>query len=392
MSNFGRNPSFVEQKKTIKIVFIITGLSAGGAEIMLLRLLERLDARFSKHVISLTNIGEIGTKIRSLGIAVEALGMKPGLLIPLDFVRLIQIIRMLKPDIVHTWMYHSDLIGGLAARAAGVSAIAWSLRHSNLSPDLNKQSTLLVMRACARLSSWLPRRILSCSEKARTIHIAAGYAANKITVIPNGFDLSSFRPDPIARNLIRTGFNLPLTTPLVGLIARYDPQKNHIGFISAAAHIHRSRPDVHYLLAGKGINRENKELMDMINHAGLSSCIHLLGHREDIPRLMAALDVLASASNGEAFPNVLGEAMACGIPCAVTNAGDSSYIVGDTGRITRIDDMIELGDAIKALLDLPPNERKLLGINARARVSNNFEINRVVKLYEVFYDDLVALP
>jgi glycosyltransferase involved in cell wall biosynthesis len=380
-----------EDKGVLKIAFIITGLSAGGAEIMLLQILERLDSRFSKNVISLTSLGEIGRKIQSLGINVEALGMTPRVPNPIALIKLMRIIRSLKPNVVHTWMYHSDLIGGIAARLAGIRSIAWSLRHSNLAPNLNKRSTLLVMQACAKLSPWIPQRIIACSETAQAAHIEAGYDANKISVIPNGFDLSRYKPDTDARNSVRAEFNLSQNAQLVGLIARYDPQKNHTGFLKAAAYIHRSRPDVHYLLVGKGVDNGNRILREEIGQAGLSSCVQLLGYREDIPRLMASLDVLASSSDGEAFPNVLGEAMACGIPCAATDAGDSSYIIGDTGQLAHTGDMIGLAEAIMSLLSMGPENRELISMQARSRIYDNFEISKVVKRYEAIYDQLASL-
>ena len=209
-------------------------------------------------------------------------------------------------------------------------------------------------------------------------------------VVPNGFDIAQFHPDPAARISVRAELGVENNTLLVGLIGRYDPFKNHAGFFVAARQLHRSLPTVHFLLAGKGIDEDNIELMQMIDAAGVRYITHLLSSRNDIPRLMAALDVLASSSHGEAFPNVLGEAMASGVPCAVTDVGDSAYIVGDTGRVVQPGDMNGLAAALEALLTLSMFERATLGERAQSRVAEYFEIGKVVRQYEKFYDELAA--
>ena len=288
-------------------------------------------------------------------------------------------------------MYHADLLGGLAARMAGVPAVGWGIRHSNLDRDKTKLSTLAVVGVCARLSRWVPDRILSCSKVAEQVHLDRGYAADKWVIVPNGFDLARFHPDPLSRTSVRAELGMKNNTPLVGLIARYDPQKNHAGFFTAARKLHRLLPAVHFLLAGKGIDKDNHELMQMIEAAGVPCVTHLLGLRDDIPRLMAALDVLASSSHGEAFPNVLGEAMASGVPCAATDVGDSAYIVGDTGKLVSPGDMMGLAKVMEDLLTLPISERASLGERARARVAEHFEIGKVVRQYEKFYDELAGI-
>lgn len=374
-----------------RIAFIITGLSTGGAEMMLLKLLERLDRnRFSPQVVSLTTLGEIGSRIAALGIPVEAVGMKPGLPSPIRFFRLMSEIKRVKPDVVHTWLYHADLLGGLAARLAGVSAIGWCIRNSNLDKDKTRLATRIVVRLCASLSSWVPTKILSCSEEARRIHVALGYAAEKMQVVPNGFDLTRFKPDDAARSAVRAELGIADSTPLVGLIGRFDPQKNHAGFFAAAGVLYRQMPHVHFVLAGRSIEQNNATLMQAINKAGVLANTHLLGLRDDVPRLMAALDVLTSSSYGEAFPNVLGEAMACGVPCVVTNVGDSAYIVGDTGRVVAAGDMTAFAAALEDLLKLPPAEKAALGERARDHVAEHFRIETVTRQYEDFYECLLA--
>ncbi len=373
------------------LCLIITGLSTGGAETMLHKLMQNLDrSRFTPTVISLTTKGEIGPRIEALGIPVYALGMASGIPSPLKLFRLTQLLRQLKPDVVHTWMYHADLLGGIAARLAGCNQLVWGIHHSNLSKTDNKRMTLLVVKACAVFSHAVPTYILSCSHRAQHIHAAVGYAADKLYVIPNGFDLECFIPEILARSSVRIELGLPEGALLVGLIARFDSQKNHFGFMDAAASVYAQCPQVHFLLAGTGVDSDNLALTSAIVARGLKTNMHLLGRREDVPRLMASLDVLASSSDGEAFPNVLGEAMACGVPCVVTDVGDSAEIVGNTGRVVPAGDMAGLADGLLALLRLSVDEKRALGEQARARVAANYEIGHVTRLYEAFYERVIS--
>lgn len=376
----------------LNLSLIITNLATGGAETMLLKLLQQLDrSRFTPTVISLVGLGEIGPRIQALGIPVHILGMSRGAPNPLAVLRLARLLRQLRPDVVHTWMYHSDLLGGLAARLAGCRRVIWGIRHSNLSKTVNKRSTLAVVSLCARLSGWLPVQILSCSQRAKEVHAAVGYVDEKVHVIPNGFDLGHFAPDVTARASLRTELGLLPDAQLVGVVARFDAQKNHFGLVQAAAQLLVQLPEVHFVLAGTGVDGGNAALRAAIAaHSGLQTHMHLLGRRDDVPRLMAAFDVLASPSHGEAFPNVLGEAMACGLPCVVTDAGDSAEIVGSTGRVVAVGDMAALAQQLQEVLQLPAEQRAALGLQARARVQAEYEISHVAGLYQAFYERVAA--
>jgi len=375
----------------MKLIFIITTTGVGGAETMLHRVLTRLSPDFKPHVISMTPVERIGEQLRAFGIPVESLGMRQGVPNPIALMHLIRRLRDVRPDVVHTWMYHADLMGGIAARLADVPALAWCIRHSNLAPAENKSLTLAVVRANAFLSHRMPDRVLCCSEVARKIHVACGYAPEKMVVVPNGFDVSHFKPDANARQSVRAELGVPLDTTLVGLIGRWHPQKNHAGFLSAAAEVHLRRPDVHFLLAGHGVDGGNQVIQQTLAAHGLASVVHLLGLRNDIARLTAALDVASSSSSyGEAFPNVVGEAMASGVPCAVTDVGDSAYIVADTGRVVSPGDMEGLAHAIGSLLEMPAEALRVLGARARARVAEHFEIGKIVRRYEAFYQELAS--
>jgi glycosyltransferase involved in cell wall biosynthesis len=375
----------------IKLTFIITGLNIGGAEMMLLKLIEGLSSEFVVQVISLTNLGPIGQRIQSLGVPVLALGMSRGVASPVAFFRLVKTLKDSQPDIVHTWMYHSDLLGGLAARIAHVPIIIWNVRHSNFSRQGTKFTTRFIIRACSKLSGIIPEVIQYCSTKARDVHLELGYCVEKSVVIPNGFDLQRFRPNFLAYESIRQELGVPTSALLIGMIARFNPQKNHIGFLKAAAALHSLGYDAHFLLAGRDVDSDNSVLMEMLRQARIQSIIHLLGPRDDIPDLMASLDVFVlPSSEGEAFPNVVGEAMACEVPCVVTDVGDAAYIVGSTGKVVRVNDTQQLSQAMSEFLVLSQVERKRLGSLARQRIMELFDITKVIQQYQWLYKNLFS--
>ena len=371
---------------------IITGLSTGGAEMMLLKLLTQTDLNsYQSEVVSLTNMGPVGERIRRLGVPVRALNMPRGVLHPLAFARLCVWIRRSAPNVVQTWMYHADLIGGLAAKIAGIRSIVWGIRHSTLDDRLSKRSTIWTARVSAKLSRHVPQRIVCCSEASRVVHHELGYDSGKMVVVPNGFDLSEFRPDCSKKHALRSELGIPLNADVVGMVGRFNPQKNHRGFIQAAALLIRKHPGVYFVLCGDGISWDNGSLSEWIRQENVADAVHLLGCRADMPRVFAALDIYCNASSyGEGFPNVIGEAMASGVPCVVTDVGDSADIVGDYGKVVAPNDSFALAEALHELLRLTPEERALLGEQARCRIEEHFSLPSVVARYEQLYDELVA--
>jgi glycosyltransferase involved in cell wall biosynthesis len=221
-------------------------------------------------------------------------------------------------------------------------------------------------------------------------HIEIGYPEKKITVIPNGFDPSKYCPKPESRQLVLSELNIPNDVFLVGLMARFDPVKNHIGFIRAASVLYKKNSKVHFILSGFGVDWDNEELVTIIDSLGLNSIIHMLGYRDDMPHLISSLDLFVSSSHGEAFPLVVGEAMSCEVPCVVTDVGDSAYLVGSTGKVVKPDDMHSLANAMEEILQMESKDRKYLGVKARRRIMENFNIEAVTKKYKNFYENVVT--
>lgn len=376
----------------MKVFHVINNLYTGGAETMLYRLLSRTDCGvFETEVVSLIGIGPIGQKIQALGVSVRSLGMRRGVPNPLAVLRLARWLQQDPSQVVQTWMYHADLVGGLAAKLAGSIPVAWGIRHSTFDSRGTKRMSIWTAMACARLSRWLPARIVCCSEASRRVHTQLGYAADKMVVIPNGFDVTAFRPDPSARRSVRQELGIPEEAPLIGLVARFHPQKDHRNFVQAAAELTKQHPDVHFVLVGPGIEATNDGLSQLIRESGLVRNIHLLGERSDISEITAGLDIASlSSAWGEAFPNVIGEAMACGVPCVVTDIGDSARIVDNTGIVVPPRNPNALADAWDQLIKLGSDGRAQLGRAARQRIVTHFSLPEIVRRYEKLYVEVVA--
>jgi glycosyltransferase involved in cell wall biosynthesis len=375
----------------IKVMHVITTLGPAGAETMLCRIASAMDAkRFENDVVSLTGILDQAEKMQAIGIRVRSLGMKRKMPNPLLVMRLARWIRESKPDVVHTWMYHANLVGAFAARLAGGVPVVWGIHHTALDPRIDKRRTMFVNRVCAFLSKGFPARIACCSEASLRIHRELGYAADKLEVIPNGVDLEQIKPDPAARVSVREELGIPADVLLIGLAARFHPLKDHSNFVRAAACLHQQMPEVHFLLCGLNITWQNSQLREWIERAGIRDCCHLLGVRHDMSRLFAAMDIATTASRSEAFPVVIGEAMACGTPCVVTDVGDSALIVGETGTVVPPGDPHALAEAWRKLIVAGPAVRHRLGLAARRRVQQNFALPVVVERYQAIYAKLAA--
>ncbi|MBL7204401.1 MAG: glycosyltransferase [Desulfobacteraceae bacterium] len=375
----------------IRVMHIITDLDTGGAEMMLYKLVSVLDReKFLCRVVSLEPPGVLSQRINNLGIQVDSLGVDSRLPNPLALFKAIQMVRKWRPQVVQTWMYHADLLGTLASRIAGRGVLVWNMRCTNMDFSQYSKTTRWVMRACAALSPY-PHMVLANSHASIEYHKKMGYKFKRSMVIPNGFDLDQFRPDPLLRAHVRHELSIPHNAPCVGLVARFDPMKDHATFFSAAELIARKRPDTHFILCGEGMIRENPRVRNYLKKSGTSLNVHLLGRREDINRIMAGLDIFVLASSyGESFPNVVGEAMASGVPCVVTDVGDAAIVVADTGKVVPFKNPPAMAAATLGLLELPAEERKKLGMSARERVRKQYSLDKVATDYERSYLEAVV--
>jgi glycosyltransferase involved in cell wall biosynthesis len=285
-------------------------------------------------------------------------------------------------------MYHSDLLGGIAAAIVGNVPVVWNIRRGSLKKDVTKTTTRWVAKACAVAAAHVPARIVCCSESAACFHAQFGYPRDKITIISNGFELGAFRADPIARGRLRANMGIPQDAIVIGLVARFHPTKGHANFLSAANLLLRQYPDTHFILCGNDVLWNNPALARAVEAAGTADRFHFEGRRGDIPQILAAVDIAASSSIVEGFPNVVGEAMACEKPCVVTDVGDCAYLVGDTGIVVPPACPEKLAAAWAQLIEAGADERLRLGRAARRRVEENFSIEEIALKYEDVYKEV----
>jgi glycosyltransferase involved in cell wall biosynthesis len=377
-------------KSKIKILHIIGNLGTGGAEMALHNLLSGLNReRFEPTVLSLMSRGAIlGDQIEALETPVHVLGMARGKPSLQAFGRLVKIVRSLQPDIIQGWDYH----GNLAATLAGIFAskpapVLWNIRHTPYNLKVEKRMTSWIIRLGAYLSH-IPVRIIYVAQISAIYHEALGYPETRRKIIPNGFDLVRFTPSTETRTSVRSELGLCQDAILIGLIGNFRPEKDHENFLKAAKITIQKWSNVHFLLVGYGVNNSNELLTKLIANNGLSAQIHLLDERHDVPRLTAALDIATSSSWSEAFPNIIGEAMSCGVPCVVTDVGDSAWIVGQTGLVVPPRDPEALAEAWDKILSLDIAERRRLGTQARQRVEECFSLARMIQAYEQIHTEV----
>lgn len=368
----------------IHIVHLISSLDVGGAEMMLYKLISRIDPnRFQNTVICLIEVGPIGDKLRELGISVHSLGMRRGQPSLFALYRLVRLLHRKKPNILQTWLYHADLMGLIAARIANTPVVAWNIRSSNWDISQYRRTSGWVVQGCAWLSSQ-PEIVIINSQFGQKFHTQIGYHPQKWTFIPNGIDTNIFKPDKNARDSIRQELNLELNTLLIGMVARFDPMKDHQNFLKAAGKLLK-KENVNFILVGRDVVPENTILKSWIAENKLVERVHLLGQRSDIARLSAGLDIATLSSVSEGFPNVIGEAMSCAIPCVVTDVGDAAQIVGNAGYVVPAQDSEALCSGWLRLIEIGGQERSKLGKRARQRIKKLFDIHQIVRQYEKVY-------
>ncbi|MFC5474713.1 glycosyltransferase family 4 protein [Paraherbaspirillum soli] len=375
----------------MNVVHIIVGLNIGGAECMLKRLIEshQGSAEYRHTVISLTDIGKVGRQLRALGIDVQALHMRSARDFPRVLWQLVRLIRTSDPELVQTWMYHADLLGGLAARIAGNRNVIWGIRTTDVQAA-GKRATTIVRLVCACLSRWVPHTIICAADASRRAHVAVGYDAARMVVVSNGFDLSRFVATAEQRATLRARFGIAASEVVVGTVGRFHPAKDHQNFVRAAGLLAQQHAHVRFLMVGRGLDANNTELARGIAQTGHADRFVLLAERADVPVCLAAMDIFCLSSRTEGFPNVVGEAMAMGVPCVVTDVGDAAMLVADTGIVVPKEDSIGLAHGLADLLALAPDAHRQLGQKARERIHAEFTIERARERFEEIYQRIAG--
>lgn len=389
MSGPGIHPNMPSDRR-IKILFVTSCLDTGGAEMFLWQLLGELDRdRFVPTVVSLRDRGTLGDTIEALGVRVHTLNLRGNVRGALSMLDLPRLMRKLRPDLIQGWMYH----GNLAAIYARVPArldtpVLWSIHHSIQDLAREKRTT----RWLIKHSRWAAKAVSAiqyCSIASKNQHEALGYPPQLSVAIPNGFDCERFRPCPERRDQLRNDLGVPSNAKVIGHIARYHPMKDHANFIRAAACYASSETRARFVLAGRGVDESNAELVKLRADLGLQDRMFFLGEHDDTPILFQAFDLCSSSSAyGEAFPLVVGEAMASGVPCVVTDVGDSALIVGDTGLTVPARDHDALAAGWRALLDESAESRTWRCRAARARILEHFTLTAAANQFADLYQRL----
>lgn len=355
---------------------------------MLLKILQRLDrTRFEPVVVSLLDEGTVGAQIIDLGIPVVSLRMDTLHRIIAAPFRLARLIRNHRFALIQGWMYHGNLLAWLGRALAFCKVpLSFGVRQSLYGLSGERFNTRWVIRANSWLSGWIQGCVFNSQVSLRT-HADFGFSCANMEVIPNGFDIQVFSPRPEDGRALRADLGLGASL-VVGMIARFHPIKGHRNFLEAAAIVRSRIPTAKFVLVGTGVTIRNSQLLEWIEDLGLDGAVILLGERADVAEVNSAFDIACLSSLAEAFPNVVGESMACGIPCIVTDVGDCAEIVGATGRVALRGNSESLAIAMLELLVATPCERKDLGRAARLRIIEHFDIERVVIRYEQYFDAL----
>ena len=371
----------------IRILHVITDLDTGGAEVMLAKLVAGMDrARFTNSVVSLTDRGKLGESIQSSGVPVHCLNMRRGWPDPRALVRMVRLLKDFQPTLVQSWLYHADLLSMIAAWIAGPVPLVWNLRCSDMDLEHYPCQTRLVQRVLS-FCSHVPVAVVVNSLAGQQHHQRRGYRPRRWEVIPNGFDTDLFRPDRSMGPKLREELGLTEDTVLLALVARVDPMKDHATFLAAAREVATAKAHAHFVLAGKN----TETLVPRVAELGLSGRVHFLGPHRHIDRLIPGVDIVCLTSAfGEGFPNILGEAMAAGVPCITTDVGDARMIVAHTGAVVPPRDSQSLAAAMIDLIDRGPKARYELGQVARARVENEYSLGHITTRYETLYENLLS--
>ncbi len=368
----------------VKVMHVISNLNIGGAETMLRKLVET-STRGTHVVVSLGSIGELGPVLRDQGIQVHPLGMTSPLSLVRTMARLTTLVRRERPDVMQTWMYHADFLGGLVAAMTG-TRVLWGVRTTEL-PRTGSRVTRWIRRCCAYLSSKIPARIVYAADASRRLHERLGYAAVKSVVIPNGFQLDRLRAGWAVRATMRRELGLNDSTVAIGVVGRFHDDKDPHNLLHAAALLMRRGYAFQLLMVGRELSEDNRTLAGWLQDLGLQDRVLLLAERSDVPACLGAMDVFCLPSKTEGFPNVLGEAMGVGIPCVATDVGDVRIVLGDCGIVVPPEDSEALAEGLEQVLRWTTEERAARVDAGQQRIADHYSIDAICRMFEqVYYD------
>lgn len=358
-----------------RLCFLLRSLDFGGVERQLVTLATTLSEReYDISILCFYAEGTLASELEHTGVRLICLA-KRGRWDVVGFSRrLVHSLRMLQPDVLQAYLAVPNLLTILLKPFFPGQKMIWGLGSSNInwrSYDWFVSLTQLLERLFSRFADL----IIVNSHAGYAYHARHGYPARRMVVIQNGFDTEKFQPDRAAGQKVRAEWGVAEGELLIGLIGRLDPMKDHPNFLRAAALLRRKFPGARFVCVGAGPEGYRKSLADLTAELHISDKVIWADARSDINAVHNALDVACSSSSGEGLPNVIGEAMACGVPCVVTDVGDSARLVGDTGIVVPPANPEALAQGWALCLQ---RNREELGRRARARILQEFSVSRLV--------------
>lgn len=370
-------------------------IGGGGAEAMLMNLAETLDPAQFRTVVVAMNARPWTHQLKRLheaGVDVHDLESTT-YLNPRTLSRLHAVLRSERPDIVQTWTHHADLVGGWAARLAGVRNVVWSIhcREIHRNPGDSDSKMAFFRRALAFSSRFIPRRIISCSAAAIEDHDAIGYPRAKMRWIPNGINAGRFVPDMDAGLDTRAELKLPANVPVIGYVGRFHEMKDLATFLRAAALLQARVPEAHFVFCG-GVEIQLGEVeRELLAQLPQRQQVRFESFRADPWRLYPALSVFSLSSRTEACPMTLIEAMSCGVPCVTSDVGDCGRLLEGVGQVVPMRDPEALAAAWEQTLQLGATAREEIARQSRQRVLEKFTIAHAARQYAETYAQLVEV-
>ena len=373
----------------MKILHIITSMNKGGAESFLYKLSIQSNKsnNINIFIISLLECGYYEKELKKNNIQIYSLNLKNKFFVFLKIFQLINLIKFIKPDVIQTWMYHANFIGGLSAKLVGCKKIIWTIRHGKLIFFKSKFTTILINYLSIFLSNFIPNKIVYCSKSSKEIHENLGYNKNISTIIYNGFNFNEFKINKSLKKNILKKYNINEKEIIISMVARYNKQKNHDLFFASLLKLKKKSNHIFkVLLVGSNIDKNNKKLLKQIKKFDLNENIILLGYLNNLNEVYNSSDLLILPSTfGESFPNVIAEAMMCGVKCVSNDIGDAKNIISNYGIIIKDINyqslFTVLNNEIKTFKLLSDSKKENLSQSYRNHIERNYNIIDISNKY-----------
>ncbi len=375
----------------MKILHIINSLKKGGAEGNLYRLCKSHKKKYKNKIditiVTLIDNGFYERELKKMGIKIFSLKMSQKSKFFDFFIKVLKLRKFISkknPNIIQSWMYHSNFITLFLCREFH-QKIFWNIRHSELNAKISKKMTIFLSMICGIFSRIIPKKIIYCSEKSIDFHENHHfYLKEKTVLIDNGYSENNYYPSNKLRSDFRRRNKIGKSDIILGYAGRYAKQKNIPSLLLAFSKILKNYNNLYLYMVGNGINSSNKKLSNLIVDLNLKSKVYLLDHKKNLLQFYNGLDLLVLPSYSESFSNVLAESMLCSTPVLSTNVGCSKKIIKDCGFIIEKKDFFSITKGLKKSIDtikFKKKKWKLLKKNSRLQIKNNFSIEKMANSY-----------